>query len=519
MTEGNELNRAHLYILAGILIAIGLLIFAYKARVVGFPIGHETESHAWKVEARLRFIATGHPVKASLLIPTQSKRYPILDETFVSGNYGIVTTADQANRKAVWSVRDDIGKRTLYYQATIGMQQNAPDEAPRPQKKQAAKAPDFSGTTLEAAEALMKEVKKRSADAGSLVLQLIKFLNRTPPDQNVKLLLGLKPSSKKKVRVAVYLLNHAGVPARMVTGIRLNGGPHDFTRKTEAMNWLEFHDGKRWVSFDVVGGKSPVPPNWFRWCVGSGSPATVEGAEHLRLVFSVRPLVEEALTAAVGRMEVSHPFFLKFSLFSLPVSTQAVYRVLLLVPVGAFLLVLMRNLVGMKTFGTFMPVLIALAFRETGLFKGILIFVMLVALGLAVRFWLERLKLLLVPRLAAVLIVVVGLMTALSIFSKALGGHTGLSVALFPMVILTMTIERMSILVEERGFGEALISGVGSIICAALAYLVMNIKQLEHLVFVFPELLLVLLGMTLILGRYTGYRLMDLYRFRALAKG
>jgi hypothetical protein len=45
----------------------------------------------------------------------------------------------------------------------------------------------------------------------------------------------------------------------------------------------------------------------------------------------------------------------------------------------------------------------------------------------------------------------------------------------------------------------------------------MNNKFLEHIVFVFPELLFVLLAATLLLGRYAGYRIMDLYRFKALA--
>jgi hypothetical protein len=47
----------------------------------------------------------------------------------------------------------------------------------------------------------------------------------------------------------------------------------------------------------------------------------------------------------------------------------------------------------------------------------------------------------------------------------------------------------------------------------------MNIKYLEHLLFVFPELLMVLFAACLLLGRYSGYRLMDLFRFRALATG
>jgi hypothetical protein len=88
------------------------------------------------------------------------------------------------------------------------------------------------------------------------------------------------------------------------------------------------------------------------------------------------------------------------------------YSILLLVPLGAFLVVLLRNVIGISTFGTFMPVLVAMAFRETKLLNGVLLFTLIVALGLSIRFYLERLRLLLVPRLAAVLTVVVLLMVA-----------------------------------------------------------------------------------------------------------
>jgi hypothetical protein len=125
---------------------------------------------------------------------------------------------------------------------------------------------------------------------------------------------------------------------------------------------------------------------------------------------------------------------------------------------------------------------------------------------------------LLVPRLTAVLIVVVMLMVAVSVLSHRLGLETGLSVALFPMVILAMVIERMSIVWEERGASEAIKEGIGSLLVAAIAYLVMDIDFLERLVFMFPELLLVVLAATLLLGRYSGYRLLELVRFRALSR-
>jgi len=80
----------------------------------------------------------------------------------------------------------------------------------------------------------------------------------------------------------------------------------------------------------------------------------------------------------------------------------------------------------------------------------------------------------------------------MSIFSNRLGLERGLSVALFPMVILTHDhrthVHRLG---GTRPY-EALKQGLGSLLAASLAYLVMRNREVQHLFFVFPELLLVL---------------------------
>jgi hypothetical protein len=114
-------------------------------------------------------------------------------------------------------------------------------------------------------------------------------------------------------------------------------------------------------------------------------------------------------------------------------------------------------------------------------------------------------------------VVVVCLMLGITVLSFRLGVEQGLSIALFPMVILAMTIERMSIVWEERGLGETVKETLGSLFVAVCGYFVMNEPHLEHLMFYFPELLLVLLPLTLMLGAYSGYRLSELVRFRGLA--
>ena len=75
----------------------------------------------------------------------------------------------------------------------------------------------------------------------------------------------------------------------------------------------------------------------------------------------------------------------------------------------------------------------------------------------------------------------------------------------------------MSIIWEEAGKRSALVQVGGSLAVSVLAYWFMKIGQIRYWAFYFPELLLVLLAGILLIGRYTGYRLSELLRFRHFA--
>jgi hypothetical protein len=64
---------------------------------------------------------------------------------------------------------------------------------------------------------------------------------------------------------------------------------------------------------------------------------------------------------------------------------------------------------------------------------------------------------------------------------------------------------------------KALKKGLGSLLVAITAYVVMDLDIVKHLVLVFPELLLMLLTATLLLGCYSGYSLSKLIRTKTLA--
>lgn len=132
----------------------------YKAYVLGFPISPKAEVQVWNVEARVRFVANGNPVKVSMFIPGSTSRFAVVDEHFISGGYGFVASLEGPNRQAVWSIRKAEGKQNLYYKAVImGVRTSAPQpEEEKPERT----GPSFQGPREKAAQALIGAVKGHS---------------------------------------------------------------------------------------------------------------------------------------------------------------------------------------------------------------------------------------------------------------------------------------------------------------------------------------------------------------------
>jgi len=506
-------RKLHLALLFLLLCAAGLSSALYKALVLSFPLLPEATASLWQVEASISFNSLDIPAKLSLFLPRSSKAVAVVDESFISHGYGLTMKQTKLNRTAIWSIRRSAGRQQLFYRALIRPVEGQAPKLPPPPKE--AK-PEFAGAELAAAQAVIADLREHSADTETLTNSLLQKVNDRELDDNLRLIVGKKPDRFKRIVAASRILNTAGIPARAVHGIRLM----QQTKEAELEHWLEVHDpaSDSWLPFGRDIEEGQAEETYLIWWRGSAPLADLEGGSRLRVKIALTPSQEEAIDSAMARAQLTGRSFYEYSLFSLPISTQTVYRIILLVPIGALLVVVLRNIIGIQTFGTFMPVLIALAFRETELLLGLVFFTGIIVAGLAIRFYLEHLKLLLVPRLAAIVVIVVLLMAALSVITHKLGIERGLSISLFPMIIMTMTIERMSLVWEENGPFAAIAQGLGSLLAAAAIYLIITNHYVEHLVFVFPETLLVVLAFILLLGRYCGYRLFELFRFASLAR-
>ena len=472
----------------------------------------------WSIEAEIEFTANDAPAKATLTLPDAQAGVRILDESFASPGYGINQFDEQGQRRAEWSIREASGKQSLFYKVQLHPELKSQPPAnidPEEFANGALVSQSLPEPYQTAAQSLIEQVTRQSADVKSFAGTLISEFTADNPGQNTNMLLGMTSSREGRTRMLIQLLQMADIPVRLVRGLYLEDG----RRRQPIVEMFEVFTDDGWLMFDPGTGQSGTPNNFFLWQRGGKSLLDVIGGRNSRVNFSMISQAVPTRDLAVRTAQTDEAALVDFSIYALPLEVQNAFKSILLIPIGTLIVLVMRILVGLRTSGTFMPVLISVAFLETQLLPGLIIFISIVSIGLWLRSILSQLNMLLVARLAAVIIVVIGIMAFMSVFSWKLGITQALTVTFFPMIILAWTIERMSILWEEEGPKDVLIEGFGSLLVATMSYLVMSNPAIEHLTFNFPELLLAVLGLTLMLGQYTGYRLLELRRFKPLAEG
>lgn len=508
------LKDLHVKILAILLAVTAITVMYLKVTKLGLPLDPEETRESWTIEAKINFTAKGKATKLAFYIPRLMPGFDQLDESYVSSNYGLALDDTGVNRVANWAVRRARGPQSLYYRVEV-----APTELPQNLGKidapQYPKVPDYDPLLAPAIMAVLEHARQSSADTFTFTRALLRYLRKTEDDENVDLLRKQAPSPVEWVRMVQHILAGARIPARVIYVLPLVDG----ARRAALEPRLAVFNGSEWRAFNPDTGLPGLEENHLLWRIGDDPLVRVEGGSPAEVSFSMVRQSKSMVFLAERRAAQSYSKLMAFSMFSLPVQTQSVYRVLLLLPLGALIVVVLRNIIGFSTFGVFMPILIALSLREAAFVQGILLYALLISLGLGMRFYLERLQLLHVPRVAAVLVIVLITMTLLSLLFHKLGIPQGLSIALFPVVIIAMTIEHMSVVWEERGPTEAFLQLLGSFVAAGIGYFLMQHPLTIHLMFIFPELCLIILAVILLVGRYRGYRLTELWRFREVIWG
>lgn len=199
------------------------------------------------------------------------------------------------------------------------------------------------------------------------------------------------------------------------------------------------------------------------------------------------------------------------------VSIETIYLILAL-PFIATLIAALRQLIGVRSFGIYTPLVLTFAFWAIGIKYGLAIFVVIFLTGTAARYILKNFRLLYMPRMAIVLTVISLAILAL----LAVGGYfqkTGLaSTSILPILILITLIEKFISTQVEKGFRTAALLSVETLAISIAGYYFIIWDSFRNLVLEHPEYILLLFAVNIFLGKWTGLRLREYFRFKDVIK-
>lgn len=514
-----------------LVIALGLTIFAlglvfYKVYVLDYRVVEIDPEPGYKVSLTIDVHAANRDVQISTFLPLQTPRQKVRNEVESSEGLEFIITPD---REAMWHAKSLSGEYQIQY-SFFAQTEETRYELPsgilsRP-KTDPLLAEFLEGTPsiqCEEDDIVAKAwelmpigttVKEGMNNVFDFVYKRIGYKQVRGPTDALTAFRLKEASCNGKNRLMIALCRARGIPARFAKGLILEN-----SNKRTTHAWSEVYLGGQWIPFCPTNGYFAMLPEHYLELAKDDRALF----RHSRSIgfdweFVVTPQVQ-ALEEAV-QANASNPLnFLNYwvSLKNSDVSIRLI-MVILLIPIAASVVSISRSVIGLQTFGTFMPSLIAVSFLQTGFITGSLLFMGIMVVTSLVNLLLFRLRILHLPRLVIILTIVVMAIMAVSVLSVNLGIPGSAGVSLFPIAILSLTSERFSRTVEEHGWGEAGIRTVLTYIVSAACFLVIAQRDLQLLVAAFPELLLINIALNMALGSWHGLRLMEYLRFRHILK-
>lgn len=194
---------------------------------------------------------------------------------------------------------------------------------------------------------------------------------------------------------------------------------------------------------------------------------------------------------------------------------------LLLLPFIAFVIAFIRNVVGIRGFGIFLPAALAVVFVAVGPLVGIGLFLVIVIISTAVRMILRKLKIRLqyLPRMAFILwAVVLGVLGVLFLAPRF--NLTDIyRVSIFAILVLVLLAEDFIRVQLGKSIKTALTLTAETLLLSVISFFFLTFRPLQVYMLGNPEISLLAIGIAdLVLAKYSGLRLMEVWRFRKLIR-
>lgn len=298
------------------------------------------------------------------------------------------------------------------------------------------------------------------------------------------------------------LLRSAHLPARMVTGIHLQD-----KASSQPYYWVEVYDGEKWLPLDPVHGyMKELPAFYIPLRKGGDTLFIVQDAEVNKINWSINT------TGMPGHFHESasrNPLEI-FNFNRLSPSNRENLGLLLLLPLGVLATEILRQIGGIRTYGTFTPTLLALATVHVDRITALIVFSLVIIIGVSIRALIPNIDLERTARLAIVFTLVSASMSIVTSGLIYVDPSVDSVVVLLPVVILTMLVDRIYSISDELGMHTAMVRLFWTLVAAFFSLVVLWQVSWGMWLVSYPEIHLLTLACIILIGLYRGPKISEL---------
>lgn len=191
---------------------------------------------------------------------------------------------------------------------------------------------------------------------------------------------------------------------------------------------------------------------------------------------------------------------------------------ILLLPFLATLAVFVRHIIGLPSLEMIVPIALSITLVSTGISAGAVLLITILLASTIARLMLKKIRIMQLPKMA-LSIFVVSLFVFISLtVSASVGMLTVTQLSIFPVLLLILLGEKIVSLQLSRSAGETFQIATVTILMGLLGFAILQSEMIRRFVLLYPEVIYILIPLNILMGRYFGLRLTEVYRFSKLRK-
>jgi len=205
--------------------------------------------------------------------------------------------------------------------------------------------------------------------------------------------------------------------------------------------------------------------------------------------------------------------------------SESSITLLLMLPLVATIIAFWRQIIGLRTFGIYAPILITFVFYQLsitiegssliqGLKYGLALAIVVFATASIAHEITKKIRLHYLPKMSIVLSIVTLGVFSLFVLASYLNKGGFISIDTLSILLMIAVSEQMISMYIKKGRKSAFILTIGTLFISTISYLLISWKNLQDFMLQYPYVSLLTIILNLIIGKWTGFRLKEYFRFK-----